>query len=231
MTREEIIGYVMSLIDEVTADGIDLPVSNIERHLDKANDFVIKNSPDQIIMPLAKSGTNHFPDDDTVKSRLIIREDLSGLFVLPTDFIRPISFSLNTWTRPVFEFYNNKDPRYNLQKNRKGRGNIYQPMGALVPFATYLENEIKAVNPNVKFAIEFFTAKTQDDTLLEFIYIPRTAPELMPEELIDPVAWICAARSLHVLRRYDEAKEAERRATLEMTSFKIGETGDNQPQQ
>jgi hypothetical protein len=231
MTREEIISYVMGLIDEVTADGIDLPVSHIERHLDKANDFVLKNSPDQMIMPLAKEGGNHFPGNDTVKSRLIIKEDLSGLFVLPTDFIRPISFTLNTWSRPVFEFYNNKDPRYNLQKNRKGRGNIYQPMGALVPFASYIEDEKEEGFQNVKFAIEFFTAFSEEDTLLEFIYIPKTPPEQMPEELLDPVAWFCAARSLQVLRRYDEAKEAERRGTLELTSFKIGETGENAPKQ
>jgi hypothetical protein len=227
MTREQIIGYVMALIDEVTAPGLDIPVSYIERHLDNASDFVVKNAPDQMIMPIAKAGGKHFPNNTEVNSRVIINEDYSGLYVLPTDFIRAISFEMAAWKRPVFEFLNNKDKKYFLQKNRKGRGNIYQPVCALVPFVSYIQAEVNSENPNTNFAIEFFSTNSLTDTVKQFIYIPKTLPENMPEKLIDPVAWFCAARALFVLRRYDESKEAERRGTIELTAFKLGETGDN----
>jgi hypothetical protein len=226
MTRTEIIDYVMSLIDEVTAEGLDNPVTNIERLLDKSTDFVIRTAPDQMVSSLSKLGGNHFTDGEMVQSRVIINQDGSGYYVLPVDFVRLISFKLDSWSRPIFDLINNKDPRYNLQKNRVRRGNKYQPIGALIPFAAYLDEEKRENVHNVNLAIEFFSTDDMRDTVSNFIYIPKTLAEDISENLLDPVSWECASRCLHVLRRYDEAKEASRRAELELNSFKLGEKGD-----
>lgn len=237
-TQDQLIEWVIAKIDEVMPDDAngasemiqEAPVGFIEDELNNSADFIVRNAPAQLLAPLIKTGEFHSTVDpgDSVTSRLIIDEtSLIGIFVMPTDYKRFMSFKLSGWKRPVFELMDRTDPRYKLMHNEFRGGTWRKPQAVLTPFSRYVANEINAAWENIGMALELFRAKTDSDTVEYFEYIPETTAANMPEELQDPVAWICASRALQILKRDNEAKLAQERAEAQL-QFKMGtyrETG------
>lgn len=131
--------------------------------------------------------------------------DKAYLVPLPTDFLRFINIKLSTWTTPVSELIPEEDPKYRNQKNQPWtRGTEIKPKAALVAFSDYLESEISLSDRNVGLAIECFSSSTAP-TLTSLHYVPKTAPENMPEDLVDAMVWECAGRTLLIMNQKERA--------------------------
>ena len=233
MTRDEMIDWVVSKIDEVRPMGanqqgetiVEAPINFIDEELDNSIRYVLQSAPDDMVMPTIKLGEYH-NDAGSVPSRLIIGADNVAKYVLPTDFLRFIEIKLTSWARSVAELMDYKDPKYILQTNRTRKGTPRKPVAVLKPFTTYVANEIIVDEPNVHYCLELFSANDGTDTVEYFHYVPVTAVEDLPTNLTDPVAWVCASRALQILKLNDEADLAMKRAEMQLNLFKIGKEGD-----
>lgn len=228
-TREEMVEWTVAKCDEVLPNSaqstseliMEAPVGFIEDELDRSADFILQVAPSEMLSPLTKQGTEHSPGGAAI--RLDVDSDLKGIVVLPSDFKRFMSLKLDNWKQPIFELMDRKDPKYRLQTGLR-KGTYHKPVGVLIPFSKYEVAEIGAWD-NVGLAVELFSAKTESDTLEGFEYIPKTTAEDIPEEVQDAVAWICASRTLQILKKHDEAALAEQRAMRQL-EFKIGTFSD-----
>ncbi|MEC7753777.1 MAG: hypothetical protein VYB44_07090 [Bacteroidota bacterium] len=236
-TKDQLVEWVIAKIDEVMPDDAngasellqEAPVGFIEDELDSSADFIIKNAPAELLAPVIKTGEFHatVAPGNAVDSRLVIDPTtLIGFFVLPTDFKRFMSLKISGWQKPIFELMKRDDPRYKLMHNEYRGGTWRKPQGVLIPFSRYAANEINALWTNVGLAVEIFRAKTDSDTVEYFEYIPITTAANMPEELQDPVAWVCASRALQILGKDQESKRAQERAEIQL-QFKIGTYREN----
>jgi hypothetical protein len=57
-----------------------------------------------------------------------------------------------------------------------------------------------------KACIRFYSSKSSNATIEQLNYIPKKKAEEMPDELLDPLEYICAARVFQILQLYDLAK-------------------------
>ncbi len=135
---------------------------------------------------------------------------LAYVIPCPTDFLRFVNIRLNSWSKPVTELIpEENDAEYSAQKNISWtRGTELKPKAALISFADYTDEEISATIPNVGLAIECFTSKATPTTIGQFYYVPRLAPDKLPEDLVDPVVWQCAGRVMTILNQTDRAGTA-----------------------
>lgn len=228
MNRSQLIEWVIAKMDEVMPTGtnavgetvIDAPINFIDGELDNSVRYVLQTAPDDMVMGAVKLGGKH-DQNGIVDSRLVIKEDLSCIYVLPTDFLRHIDIKLASWSRSVAVLMDYKDPRYAHQQARYRRGTPRKPMAVLRPFKSYLENEIIAGEPNVNYCLELFSAADTNDTVEDYLYIPLLNVEQLPDNLLDPVAWVCASRAFQIMKRSKEAQEAMQRAEMQL-NIKIG---------
>lgn len=231
-SQDEMIDYVVALIDEVKPDDAngasellqEAPVEKIVDQLENSATYVIRNAPEELLAPLIKTGEFHAPvaPGSTVASRLIINNTtLVATYVLPSDFKRLMSIKLSGWNQPTHQAMHRDDPRYRLLHNKFGVGSWRKPITAIVPFGAYVANEIDEAWMNCGLALELFKAKTNADTVEYFTYIPTTSAANMTEELQDPVAWVCASRVLESMREHEASKRAMERAMGQL-QFKIG---------
>jgi len=127
----------------------------------------------------------------------------------PTDFLRFVNIRLSTWSKPVTELIpEENEAEYTAQKTIKWtRGTQLKPKAALISFADYTEAEISESIPNNGLAIECFTSKTLP-TIGQFYYVPRIEPNQLPDDLVDPVVYQCAARVMLIVNQKDRAETA-----------------------
>jgi hypothetical protein len=234
MTRNDIIEWVVNKIDEVLPGGenlqgetaIEAPIGFIDEELDSSARHVLLIAPDDMVMSAIKAGVNHNQTGTAVPSRLIINQDLTAKYVLPTDFLRFVDIKLDSWARSVPEVIDYKDPKYINQVNRFRRGDWRKPKAVLAPFKEYVANEVIANEPNVNYCLELYSAKASGDVVERFYYVPRLKAEDVPQDLIDPVAWICASRALQILKRPEESQLAMQRAEMQLNMFNLGKEGE-----
>ena len=230
--KQELIDYVIALIDEVMPDSADgasqilqeAPVEKIEDQLDNSATFIIRNAPIELLAQIAKTGEFHAPvaPGNAITSRLIIDADtLVYTFVCPSDFKRFLSIKLTSWAQPIFELMDRKDARYRILSNKYTSPTWRKPQAVLIPFSKYVANEKNDLWINSGLALELFKGKTDSETIDYFEYIPDTKAENFPEELQDPIAWVCASRVLESMRKLDLAKSAMNRAISQL-QFKFG---------
>lgn len=231
-STQELIDYVIAIIDEVMPDDAngasqmlqEAPVEKIEDQLNNSAIFIIRNAPAELLSQIIKTGSKHAPTapGNAVDSRLIIdSETLMATYVLPSDFKRFMSIKLDNWAQPLYQLVDRKDPRYRIFANKFTGPTWRKPQGVLIPFSQYVANEINAAWINSGLALQLFKAKTVSDAVEYFEYIPDTVAADFPEELQDPVAWVCASRVLESMRKIDLSESAFKRA-MEQMNFKIG---------
>ena len=225
-TLEQLIERVSSKIDETIPKGdnvesgalVEAPVNFIEEELDRSSEFILRNAPVTMVKQAMVKAAKHFKDGMTDPNTpspnpnvRVIYDTTEKIAVVPCpqDFLRFISIQLSTWKMPVMELLKQEDPKYRKQKNNyEHRGTETKPIAALIGFTDYVEDEISADWPNRNIAIECFSSKTTP-TLTALHYVPKTKAVDLPEDLIDPMLWMCAARTLRIMRQYDAAVAAK----------------------
>jgi len=107
--------------------------------------------------PLLESGHNFGADDD-----VYWEEQQCGWLLLPTDFMRFLSFKMSDWERAVSTAITIDNPLYALQRQRhKGlRGTAQRPVCAIVRRPEGL-------------ALEFYSCKSEDAFVERGLYLPH----------------------------------------------------------
>lgn len=89
-----------------------------------------------------------------------IDDDMVGHVRLPEDFLRGITFRLSSWNSSASDIITEDTPEYRMQSDPYACGTWQQPVAALVHTASGRE-------------LELYKAKTKEDTLKSFVYIPN----------------------------------------------------------
>lgn len=89
------------------------------------------------------------------------RDGHSGWLLLPSDFMRLVTFEMDDWERPVTEAITPEDASYKLQRSSISgvRGNWQRPVCAI------------AVRPEGK-VLEFYSCKSDEAGVSRAVYIP-----------------------------------------------------------
>lgn len=91
---------------------------------------------------------------------LSIDDDLVGHIRLPEDFLRGITFRLSSWNSSASDIITEDTPEYRMQSDPYACGTWQHPVAALVHTASGRE-------------LELYKARTKEDTLKSFVYIPN----------------------------------------------------------
>lgn len=225
-TESELVQLVAAKIDEILPPGenvpsgalIEAPIPYIEKELKESGYYILRQAPVIQVKQVIKKATTHFPAGMTDPatpvpnpSTRVVASDTTGAYLvpLPTDFLRFLNIKLSTWAAPVSELIPEEDPKYRQQKTIKWtRGTELKPKAALVSFSDYIAGELNANFPNIGLAVECFSSTTVP-TLTALHYVPKVAPENMPEDIVDAMVWECARRTLVVMKQPERAAIAQ----------------------
>lgn len=92
-------------------------------------------------------------------SKLEIDENLIGRIKLPDDFLRGLTFRLSSWQSSSRDIITEESPEYRMQSDPYACGTYQNPIVAIVHTASGRE-------------IEFYKAKSTEDKLKSFLYMP-----------------------------------------------------------
>jgi len=123
--------------------------------------------------------------------------DGTGFIQLPDDFIRLVTFKMAEWKIAVTIPITEDNPKYNLQKNTYLRGKPNKPIAVL-------RNIFDSTSKKI---LEYYSVST-DHTIERAMYIQSMVAELLPDELIDTLAYQCAADTYMIMEQPDMAKIA-----------------------
>lgn len=185
MNRDEIIGKVLSVIDELGSNismnmAVNYPISML---LDQAGREVLMVAPIAAI-----NRKKSFRDSHTTA-----KEDGTGEVTLPNDFVRLISFKMRWWHRSVNEAISTTSSKYARQFHRATRGGMASPVVVIC-----------------SDKIQYFSVPLDSEHLIEIAdYIDFIeVDEKYPSKLLDALVWLTASMSLKVMSEYDASKMA-----------------------
>jgi hypothetical protein len=223
-TYSELVQLVAAKIDEILPPGenvpsgaiIEAPIPYIDKELKEAGHYILRQAPIIQVKQVIKKAQNHFPENDLNTPEInpltrVVASDTVGTYLIPcpTDMLRFLNVRLSTWATPVSELIPEEDPKYRQQKTIKWtRGTELKPKAALVSFSDYEAGEIDPNFNNLGTAIECFSS-VEVPTLSALHYVPKIAPENMPEDLVDAMVWECARRTLVVMKQPERAAIAQ----------------------
>lgn len=124
------------------------------------------------------------------EGNLYWRGDGSGWLLLPSDFMRLISFEMDDWERPVTEAITTEDPAYKLQRSPVAGigGNWQRPVCAL------------AYRPEGK-VLEFYRSKSESASVSRAVYCPYPSIDKdggvdLSERCYGSIVYMCAGLTL-----------------------------------
>lgn len=154
---EQIIEQVRIKYDEFGADESEMVVSPdnvdmdtiIASNIAPAYRFVVFNADLSMLEGKTLHNTSDFKIDD----------ELVGHLKLPADFMRGVTARLSSWKSSPSSIIEETSTEYRMQADPYACGTTEHPVVALI-------------HTNQGRELEFYKAKTKDDTLKSFVYIP-----------------------------------------------------------
>jgi len=198
MTREQVINKVKARIDELEPfSDVELnPSIDVTSNIvdDSANSFAL-SIPSSLLSPESFAGSTH----------VRYTEEGIGKVDLPADYLKLHSFKMLTWERDVTNSITPADPKYKLQSNAITRGGVSKP--TVVVKNGYLWYYSLPIG--VEGVIE------------EALYIKKQDATTIPDNLIIPYVWYCAAEVLQIMgeeRLSGMAREKVHESILSLTT-------------
>lgn len=192
MNRVELLNIVKSKIDEISSsDELLVPVG-IEDN--KPYDTIIETLLDEsAIEVLLKAPFYRLTISNSTSLEIVKKDSNTGIIILPTDFLRLLSFRMTEWERSVTQPAIKGDDISNMQSNKFIRGGQAKPIGVLT-------------RTDKGLALEYYSVKV-DHTLAEFFYVKKQKAEDIEDiQMIDAMTWICAGKVLGVVGKFELAK-------------------------
>jgi hypothetical protein len=217
-TRLTLINGVKIRIDEMMPEGegvqFDLDgITNATDTLDLAINALIDESATTMLLRANIDKIN-----GTLSDAALIKsdpEDGTGYILLPNDYLRFQSFKLTLWEREVTwqHFFPTTDERYKKQSISFLRG------GKAKPVCVLMSANVDGVYKKI---IKYFSLEVGDThTLEKFVYVPVTLAEDIQADLIEPMLWICASKTLQIMGYPVESDRAMIRAAELLDNDKI----------
>lgn len=188
MERDEIAVKVKLRLDELGPfeEGQVIDSGRIDAYLDEAGDTLQKIVPPYIVEPASFTGaTVPNPSDGTI-----------GYIVLPTDFLKLVSFKMAEWSRSVTEAITEHHPLYKRQSYPALRGSYRKPVAV---FRTLY---------GVGKVLDYYSVPEGLHTVDHATYLASVVAEELDEILIDPLSWMTAALILDTVGENEIAKSA-----------------------
>lgn len=193
MNRSDVVNRALLCLAESTNDGTDFSADTnvfpIEKFIDEAGRKVVMLAPIRVL----GQGTNNTTLEPT------INEDGSGYVELPDHFARLVEFKMGNWMRSVRQPITETDPKYAMQYHPATRGGMVKPVVAIVG-----GNKLE------------FYSTTTDDSIETFKYIAYNGignTTNLPDQLLEPIAWMTASLFLTSMNELDMAAVAQQKAT------------------
>ncbi len=178
MTRAAIIEMVKARIDELspfTDTSLNPSIDVIDKVLDNSAKTMLLALPLYLLTPTAITGA-------------ITATGNIGFVPLTSDFLRLHSFKMTSWETEVTQAITPDNPKYALQKNKVTRGGINKPIVV-----------IKSDNTGKK--LYYYSIPTGETHTMEYgYYISSVVAETLPDNILDVVAWQCAADVILIMK-------------------------------
>lgn len=122
---------------------------------------------------------------------LRIDENLVAHIKLPNDFLRGLTFRLTSWQSSSSDIITEESPEYRMQSDPYACGTFQNPIAAIVHTASGRE-------------IELYKAKSQEDKLKSFLYMPSLSKEdkdvKIPDQLLESFIYYVAGLTATTFR-------------------------------
>ncbi|NDV46095.1 hypothetical protein D0T49_03445 [Paludibacter sp. 221] len=150
-------------------------------------------------------------------SNLLPIPDLSystGYVVLPDDFYLLTSFKMEGWQKAVFEATIEDEKVSSIQSNEWTRGSAIRPVCTI---------SNKSIGNEVKQVLNYYSLSPSmvEHRIEQAIYVPIAKPLKnyspnedikLNEQLIEPIAYLCASTVYTMFEKYDLSRALEQRA-------------------
>ena len=198
-------------VDQVTAQGQTTPVnrSSAYQELAESARSILRRAPRELVYPAAVDGSGSVVPEASGNATLI---------PVPADFIRFLRVQLSSWNHAIDELLPVDSSRYRLLQNPYTGADVAHPVAALVPH----------FSGTVKQAVECYPADSTATPVALFAYVPDTAPELVPDELMDALVWEAAGRVLQSTKEEGAAAAFEASARA-ISGLRYGKMGEDHP--
>ena len=192
--------------DQVTAAGqtIGLNRQSVYDEMVEAARGILRKAPMALTLEASSDGTSA---DTSVTNAYTLVE-------CPDDYIRFLSLKLSGWKRPVYELTDPRTNLYRLQFNTRAASDSYNPVAVITP------NSAPSGMNSGKQAIQAFP-KDDPPTVEQFEYIGTTAPEVIPDELVDAMLWETTGRALQA-QKGEGAGAAYELAQQSINNLRVG---------
>lgn len=209
--QRSLVEHVEYRLDQVSAVGATMPVvrAQVYAEAEAAADELLTHVPRRLVLGLAKTAL------PVTGLALDATAQVPYLRVpLPADFLRFLRARCASWQTPLDAFEEDDSPRYALRLNRFSAPDVSRPAAFLVPHVT----------PTSKQALELYPAPTQTADLVQFDYVPRTAPETLTGTLRDACVWQAASRVAAITKDYPAADRAAQQALAVLEAVQQGQS-------
>jgi len=186
MERIKIIKAVQTRLNELTSkNSIDIiPNALIESLLDSVALNFLMSAP-VFILPKVHATPS-----------VVGKSDGTGYFLVPSDYLRLVSFRLDDWIYSVNDLLIDGTIQAKMQHFKYTRGTVNRPVGVL------------SFDGDGAKRIEYYTALNANPTVDEFVYIKFVKPELLPDNLIELFCWMVVSEVLQVQEYVELSKAA-----------------------
>lgn len=202
--QDDLIDEVEGWADKVTATGQSIGINreSIYQYLARAMRLVLQSVPRDAVDKLASDGSGQSTTNQGSYTQVVI----------PEDFLIFLSLELSEWKRTVYEWVDPRSDQHRLQYNSFTAADAQNPVVSKVPAPSTANGEA-------------FRCYPQDSgpTLSEFAYVPETAPEDVPSQLVGPMVLQATGFTL-VADKEEGSQMAFDIATLLMEQIERGKT-------
>lgn len=127
---------------------------------------------------------------------VFIIDEFLGYVILPDSFLRLSSFRMTTWQRDVLIPISEVHPDFILETNPYTRGGIAKPVAVLK-------------HAGEEQRLYYYSVIDNDHEVEYLYYVGETLAEDLQEDLVDPLTWLAASKTLEI---YSEDIDAAVRA-------------------
>lgn len=207
--QDAIIRLVEFRADQLTLDSqvLGQNYSRIYEALEESSRKVLRKARREIALPAVV--------DDAVNRNAHTTLSASKLTVtLPDNFIRFVRMECSHLTIPIDGLLEMERDMYRLQASPYSGADAFRPIAFLVPDGG-----------TSKMAIELYPGTEEENPITSFFYLPETAPEEIPDVLVDGMVYDAAASLLLHLRENEVAAIALQKAEEALAGLLIGAEG------
>lgn len=183
LSIDEIVSMVRTKYDEISTNESEM-IGNTD---DSNFETVVRSCIPDAYRFVVNSADLSMLEGKSLQTNPTIDDNLIAHIELPDDFLRCVTVRLSSWHSSANEIITEDTPEYRMQADPYACGTYQYPVAALV----HTSNGRK---------IELYKAKTKQDTILSFVYMPMwkngetdvEIPDLLAESFIYYVAALTA---------------------------------------